>query len=292
MSSYKVFPYNPASRSAKLLSDWMEVKRLRKEGSKYKGEDYIINWGASSLPDDAHWTNNLILNHPSCVRIASNKLLTFERLNGIVNIPPFTQDIKEAKEWIRKRKVVFCRTELKGSGGSGIVIAEKTDDLVVAPLYTQYIPKREEYRVHINATGQVLIQKKVLPFNTEGGVKQFRIRNRESGFVFTRVFEWAPHINELVSQSRIALQVMDLDFGAVDCIYNGKRGEGYLLEINTAPGLSEEAGTVEFYANGFSSFRANHNESPSLSPTSADFLRLETEGSFFQTIGAGTVRAE
>jgi D-alanine-D-alanine ligase-like ATP-grasp enzyme len=42
-----------------------------------------------------------------------------------------------------------------------------------------------------------------------------------------------------------------LDFGAVDIIYNAKRNECYVLEVNTAPGL--EGTTVEKYATKFAS---------------------------------------
>jgi D-alanine-D-alanine ligase-like ATP-grasp enzyme len=40
-----------------------------------------------------------------------------------------------------------------------------------------------------------------------------------------------------------------LDFGAIDIIYNESRDQAYVLEVNTAPGLTGQ--TIQSYADAF-----------------------------------------
>lgn len=140
---------------------------------------------------------------------------------------------------------MFCRTRLQSHSGGGIVIAESIDDLVNAPLYTKYIKKKKEFRVHVFNQEVIDIQEKRKSHDVAN--VDFRIRNHASGFVFCRDNIVEP--SDLRTVSIAAVTTLGLDFGAVDVIYNEKQDKCYALEVNTAPGL--EGTTLQSYINKF-----------------------------------------
>jgi glutathione synthase/RimK-type ligase-like ATP-grasp enzyme len=69
------------------------------------------------------------------------------------------------------------------------------------------------------------------------------VRNTANGFVFQRNGIVPPAgIRDLAISAVASLQ---LDFGAVDIIYNGAQDKCFVLEVNTAPGL--EGSTIIKY---------------------------------------------
>jgi glutathione synthase/RimK-type ligase-like ATP-grasp enzyme len=199
-------------------------------------------------------TPGVVSNSFAAVATASNKLSTFRALENVdgVRIPVFSTDGDVAKGWLRDGIVVVCRTKLSGHSGDGIALVDPHDseDKTVpeAPLYVQYVKKQKEFRVHV-AFGEVIdVQEKRkrrdLP---EEFTTNFQVRNHQTGWVYCREEIIEPI--ELRSMALSAVLVLGLDFGAVDIIWNEKRNECYVLEVNTAPGL--EGTTVEKYAEAF-----------------------------------------
>jgi glutathione synthase/RimK-type ligase-like ATP-grasp enzyme len=244
--AYKVFPYKQGSRSAHALANALGGRVLRRRGSTYRQrpQDLIINWGAGSP-----FRNGRILNEPARIEAASNKLTCFRALqNAGVNIPPF---------WTRQQDIpddafpVVCRTLLTASEGRGIVIANNRRELVNAPLYTKYIKKQDEYRIHVGRDhlpyGNPVVISQQRKARRNGQEANFQVRNLANGFVFVRDGVNPPR--DVVEQAKAALVASGLQFGAVDVIYNRRQGRAYVLEINTAPGL--EGRTIEDYANAF-----------------------------------------
>lgn len=242
----KVFPYRAGSRSAKALAEAVGGRVLRREGSKYRYRegDFIINWGASDCP----FKGRHVANQPDAIDAASNKLKCFGLMKEEgVSIPPF---------WTRKEDIpndvfpVMCRTKLQAHSGEGIVVAERPDQLVNAPLYTKYMKKKHEYRVHaIRKPGGeksiiAFVQRKAKKHGVEDA--NFMVRNLANGFVYV-VCEDTPEC--VLSEACKALESTDLAFGAIDVIWNERENKAYVLEINTAPGLEER--TAEAYAGAF-----------------------------------------
>lgn len=218
--------------------------RLRHEGSRFtpRHDDVIINWGRSTrCYGPAACT---VLNNPSSVAIAQDKLQTFLKLRGVgVSIPDITIDRIVASDWLRDTHVV-ARTILRGSSARGLVLIRTAQDMVDAPLYTKYIKKSAEYRIHV-MRGQVIdyAQKKA----RQGEEVNYQVRSHDNGWVFAREGVTPPEC--VLAQSVAAVEALGLDFGAADVIYNQIRGAAYVLEVNTAPGL--EGTTVERYADAF-----------------------------------------
>jgi glutathione synthase/RimK-type ligase-like ATP-grasp enzyme len=179
------------------------------------------------------------------VGLASNKIRTFSTwANAGVSCPEWTTDPNVAHTWYDDGNTVFARTRLQGHSGDGIIILDGSNDFVMAPLYTKYIKKKKEFRVHVFNKKVIDIQEKRRSMGSDAG---FLIRNHANGFVFCRDDIVEP--SDLRDVAIQAVTSLGLDFGAADIIYNEHYNKCYALEVNTAPGL--EGTTLQSYINKF-----------------------------------------
>lgn len=243
-----IFSYKPGSRSARSLSQELGARRIKHTGSTLRGNGNktVINWGAANLPDEVMKCR--VINRPDLVAQAGNKLEAFRRMSDAgVSVVPFTDSIDIARQWLADNKAVIGRQLLRGSGGRGIVMYEDTNDIDSLPLYTQYVKKQSEWRVHI-MNGQVIdTQRKVRDTRVADDDVDWQIRNHDRGFIFQRN-DINPPV-QVIEESAKAMAALGLDFGAVDVIWNNHQQRAYILEVNTAPGL--EGTTLQNYANAF-----------------------------------------
>jgi hypothetical protein len=260
----KILPYKTGSSSAKALSEALGIKRLKLQNSKWKpkADTVIINWGSSEyrcleglpVPEGISVS---ILNSPLDVAVATDKKKFFVKMlekdngqaDGNLLTPLFWLD---AESIPADRYPVVCRTILNGHSGNGIVIADKPDDVVPAPLYVQYVKKKKEFRIHIgklpDGTYTIIAEQQKVKKSGQDPL-DWRIRSHANGFVFQR-----QGIDVPVSVRPAAIRALEatgLDFGAIDIIYTAE-GKAFVLEVNTAPGL--EGQTVQDYANFFKEF--------------------------------------
>lgn len=241
-----LYAYKQGSASGRDLAQALGIQRIKHERSNFRGNGAktVINWGSSSLPDQVLQCN--VLNAPNAVALCSNKLNFFRAMAevGNVNLPDWTTDINTARGWFDEEnsRGVFCRTKLTGNSGEGIVDADTAGALVAAPLYTRYIPKQQEYRVHVFQGAVFIIQRKALKEDFKRDLQarnqepNFRVRNLNNGFIFARN-EGAAVPECVTTQAVNAFNASGLHFGSVDIVYNQNRNEAYVLEINTASGL-------------------------------------------------------
>ena len=138
---------------------------------------------------------------------------------------------------------------MTGHSGDGILIVDRAEDVPTDyPMYVEYVPKKDEYRVHVFyhtcEDVQFLIQKK-LRVRAEPN-PNWEVRNLKGGFVYSSVpREDIPRI-ELEDTACEVLGALTLDFGAVDIVHNVHHNRLAVLEVNTAPGLRCER-TFNFY---------------------------------------------
>jgi glutathione synthase/RimK-type ligase-like ATP-grasp enzyme len=212
---------------------------LKHVGSKYRPRagDVIINWGSGNFANFAPATT---LNPK--VGVAANKLETFRALTKAqVRVPNW---------WTGKDEIalgdfpIVCRQKLTGHSGEGIVIATKPDELVAAPLYTKYVKKKDEYRVHVLRDNAFFIQRKARKLDVEN--PNWQVRNLAGGFAFVEVAAREVPA-DVLNQARAALVAVGLDFGGVDVMWNEGEAKAYVLEVNTACGLEER--TANHYRN-------------------------------------------
>jgi len=238
----KIYSHNNGE-SSKLLAEALDCWMIKHNGSRYRPKrgDIVINWGSSSLPN---FSPARVLNNPQAVARSVNKLSFFQHLNNVegVRLPLWTTEKIVAKSLAEQGKTIVCRTKLRSSEGDGIVIAKTVDEVVDAPLYTVYIPKKHEYRIHV-FNGQAIDQtKKVLKNDRPRDNVNWFVRNTANGFVFQRNNLIVPEA--VTSMAIRTVSVCELDFGAVDII-RPKDGIPTVLEVNTAPGI--EGTTVTKY---------------------------------------------
>lgn len=218
-----------------------DTKELLIQGGRYKyhPSHLLINWGVPKVHKGLP-----ALNKNS--NRAANKISTLSALSSI-NPLFFTTDTREAKLWARLPNKVYCRTNIYGSGGDGIVIADTPDEVVDAPLYTLEIEGiLEEYRIHV-FNGEVIDYAQKRRMNSqrreEEGIQiNPLIRNHTNGYVFARENVQVP--DEVASLATNSISALYLDFGAVDIVWNQELA--YILEVNTAPGITNT--TVVRYA--------------------------------------------
>lgn len=243
MRNVKIYSYNLGSGGAAGLSRELGIVRVRDTGPKLGRINLLINWGSSTAPDRVGHAHR-VLNPFNNVKTASNKLLSFEKFseNEEIHIPQWTTDPEVARTF----GTVVCRTVLRGHSGNGIVLWEGDGDLPRAPLYTQYVKKKHEFRVHV-MNGEVIDVQQKRKRRDFDGEPNTKVRNHQNGWVYCRENLDIP--DDLSRQAILATGALGLDFGAVDLIYNERQNRSYVLEVNTAPGL--EGTTLENYVNGF-----------------------------------------
>ena len=236
------------------------VRRLRSRGvralrrganatSRLRSSSFLVNWGCSNIPvGDIGLEPNL--NHQNSVACAVNKRYTFHLLKEKgVSHPAYAVDGGfEEGETNNTDSIWLARHTLTGSGGEGITVVRSGDVLPEAPLYVQYIPKLLEFRVHVfrqlNAY-DTLVRQKLRQSTAEQTRDQRLIRNHDNGWVFGNVRD-EDGADKAKAVAVKAVEALGLDFGAVDVIIGRDDGVAYVLEINTAPGLTSDA-ALDFY---------------------------------------------
>lgn len=251
----RILPYKMGSASARELSQRLGVRRMRPDNSaiRFRNRSLVINWGCPRYPQHYNAQPHVrFINDPNMVANAANKLLFFNRLhqhNDVdppravpVSYPEYTTDRQVAETWLADGFVV-ARRYLRGSAARGLVLVRTPEEMVNAPLYTRYIKKAEEYRIHVMNGNVFHMQQKRRRLETPDEQVDWQVRNHHNGWVFT-IQDVNPPVY-VVQQAQLVMQVVGLDFGAVDIVWNQREGKAYVLEINTAPGL--EGTTLDRY---------------------------------------------
>jgi glutathione synthase/RimK-type ligase-like ATP-grasp enzyme len=218
------------------------VRCLKVDGtSNFRtAEATIINWGRTSWPEGmVERPNWNVINAPNHVANATNKLSFFQTVDDDLTVP-WTTDIEVARRWPK----TVARTVLNGHSGAGIQIVERGVDIPAAPLYTKYVPKTSEWRIHVFNGMIIDTQRKIRDPNREPA--DWNVRSHANGFIYVRTYEWEDRHNVMWDYVRQVINDLSLHFGAVDVIWSDHHNRPFVLEVNTAPGL--EGQTVEHYA--------------------------------------------
>lgn len=212
----------------------------------------ILNFGKIFQPENYFMpdTEPLIINHPTAVANVSNKLRFFNQVRDFFGahhytdyVPLYFTNPLEVHSILSSttHPTIVARQSLNGHSGAGIVLLEGEDQhSFTAPLYTVYIPKLHEFRVHIMDGEVIDMQKKSIIANVDRSEINWKIRSFNNGFIFTR--DNLNNISERIlnNAKQKALDVwsaFNLHYGAVDVIYSSQTRQNYVLEINSAPGL-------------------------------------------------------
>lgn len=168
-----------------------------------------------------------------------NKIQQYEwfKQQGISALE-FTTNIAQAGAWLDDGKTVFGRKYLNSSCGKGIVIAEDGESgykLVGCPVFTLYKKKKREFRVHVfmDTVVSVVEKRKKTGWTDQRDTK---VRNLANGYIFCQQVENEPAgLREL---ALAAAKVSPSDFRGVDIGYNERNDELFIIEVNSAPGIT------------------------------------------------------
>lgn len=192
----------------------------------------LINWG-NTAPIRSENANLRVINRPEAIAVAVNKLSALDALRGGgVRVPDYSINKPEGSG-----DIYLARTVLNGSGGEGIVVIRPGDVIPEAPLYTKYVRKTAEVRIHVAFGRAIFLQVKLRERDTEQTADQKLIRNHDNGWVFAPRPIEGPSMEAAAAEAVKAVAALGLDFGAVDIIIGKRDGLPYVLEVNTAPGI-------------------------------------------------------
>ena len=168
-----------------------------------------------------------------------------------LNVPPNTS-VLPAKE-SRQNEIWIARTTTTGHSGQGIVVIRPEDDGVDAPLYTKYIKKKVELRMHVVNGVVIKTAQRKKRSGFEHTKNQLLIRSFDNGWVHV-VNDVEDFPTDALRQASLAVQALGLDFGAVDLVIEKDTNNVYILEVNSAPGLSAPT-VIEAYKEAFLGMR-------------------------------------
>lgn len=175
-----------------------------------------------------------VRDHFAVTQQVLNKVEQFERFTSTGTCCPAFATSRDAARQLAA-KVLFARTLVNSTNGRGIVEFERNSEQYPnAPLYTEYIPKKAEYRFHV-FNGEVIdVQEKRKKRGFEED-RNTRVRNIQNGYVYCRDNIVPPDGAAALAVAAVA--AVGYQYGAVDLIYNEKRAQCFVLEVNSRPGL-------------------------------------------------------
>jgi len=201
-------------------------KRARRRG------DVLIRYGLAYNPE-ADRRFKVVINRAEAIVNARNKLraLRIMASKGVVVPPYFTSKYQIAIEDLPVLARSYSHTR-----GSDIVYIDSMEKLwgTYADYYTQYIPAKHEYRVHVFNGEPIRLQKKIAKAEDASPI----IKNAEHGYILADNFKYTSLLKrerKVINAATRAVEALGLDFGAVDVLYYERTP--YVLEVNTAPAL-------------------------------------------------------
>ena len=202
-----------------------------------KPYDFIVNYG-STIDVDPSLAKIAIINDPSHVKQnAQNKGQALRTMyNEGVSVPrtyPVLQALARSDE-------LLPLLGRKGShvSGSGFYMCVTEEDMKEAidngcTHFADFLSIKQEYRVHMMGGFPFLIQEKA---NNGRGHKY--IRTNSNGWQFlTKDLHRSYLPNSVMHNAVMALDVLGMDFGAVD-IGIDSRDDAYIFEVNSGAGLT------------------------------------------------------
>lgn len=222
-------------RTAKRIAQYLGLPHGRDPPGER--QDYLLRWGTSQrvdyVPDLRTW------NLRRAIEQAADKYRALTELDAAgVPVPPHSRHPSDLDYPMLGRDDTH-------SQGRDIDLILQERDITGSDYYVEYIPTAREYRVHV-VNGQIVRTTQKVP---EGDVDPDReavpwMRNHDTGWIFVDPRDAFPgqHIGAM------AVDALDLDFGAVDMIVS-ESGDPYVLEVNTAPSLNDT--NLELYCEQF-----------------------------------------
>lgn len=183
----------------------------------------VLNWGGS----DALPTDLVALNRPEAVRIASDQVESVRRLGELAPRTVLRPD--DLNLLGSERVVAKQRHGARGSGKAVIDADAAWSERCRYDLFQQLVPRQREYRVSLLDGRVVSAYLKRPPEGTPADDLRPNWTHEQVDVLPRAV----------ISAAREGARRVGLDYSGVDIIED-PRGHVYCLEVNAAPGMSEQ----------------------------------------------------
>lgn len=268
MKNVFLFPYSLRSISVVNLAIALGCKIIIPEKSDFQADEskVIINYG-SLHPKLLEYSKSglRVINRTSVVERCMGKIGLLQTLKdrGVNTVPYFSNDSNSAFDEITQGNTLLG-FKLDWEKNKTIHTLHSKSVEKRLPLkydyYTQYVPKSEEYRVHVFAGNVIYAQVKRLRDKDNKGKAvdkesvNWRIRTTENGFksIPIRIRDLP---NDVIKQSELASRVIpNLTFGVLDVLYSKSKDQATVIGCNTHPYLfnkEEDPDLLNTYVDSF-----------------------------------------
>ena len=209
-----------------------------------KGHKLAVRFGNSTIFPNMEDTN---YNAPDDIMIAGNK----QTLSNYLNLPE-NKHIKQVELFkYPTHPIMFplvVRSELNRGGGIGIKIVETMEeyDKYKGNFWSYWYNFQFELGVHVLGGEIKKVFKKVRAVGLEE--EKYPIRNTQRGYSFKIKPHWNENYRGLQRFVDGLYKVFPIQFARLDIGYDKVTGGFRLIEINSAPDLSQNINTLEVYA--------------------------------------------
>lgn len=235
-----------ANPLAEKLSELLNEKILVKIDPNRNGT-CIVRYGNSAI--DLRMTveeGETNYNDPLIIRLCGNKLSLSRKL--MEKEFPHVVFIRRNPE--ENEFPIVARDELNRGGGIGIRVIENMqsfEDGDVVNYWTPWYNFKFELGVHILGGEIVRVFKKIREEGLEE--EKYPIKNTQRGYKFSLRENWKEHYRGLDKFVKKLYEIVPIQFARLDIGYDRDAGSYRLIEINSAPDLSQNVHTLELYAN-------------------------------------------
>lgn len=230
------------------------ARPLAKRLSELTGEEIIV----STIPKEEHvlvirygnsaevYNSVAAINEAGHIKLAGNKL----RLSQLLREEgfPHVEFHNMFGEEFPDRFPVVVRKELNRGGGIGIVVCENMEQFTpyITKSWTYWYNFQFELGVHILDGKVVRVFKKVRETGLEE--EKYPIRNTQRGYSFKLRENWQEKYRGLQKFVDKLYEIIPIQFARLDVGYDKETGGYRLIEINSAPDLSQNVNTLNMYA--------------------------------------------
>ncbi len=188
------------------------------------------------------------LNEPEHIKFAGNKL----RLSELLQKEEFPHveiiDSDDSRNPQDDKYPIVVRKELNRGGGIGLVICQNIEEYCqnLEYAWSYWYNFQFELGVHILGGEIVRVFKKVRTDGLEE--EKYPIRNTQRGYNFKLRENWQERYRGLDKFVKQLYEIFPIQFARLDVGYDKSTGGYRLIEINSAPDLSQNRNTLELYA--------------------------------------------
>lgn len=227
---------------AKTQGGWMQLNP--KENEEYvplksvkevlNGHPRIINWGNHVFADDGLFS----VNKPSAVSRAGNKAYSRYILqDNHIKVPTTYFSVN----FLESAKFPLVVRPATHYGGRDFFVFSSLDEIlphlegkIVGTWYaSEVFDKTHEYRVHCAHGKVLLINEKPI---VEGEIRANQAVTHEEW----RALRWSEFNPKICVESLKTVEILQLDYGAVDIMYNSYNNSVAICEVNTSPSITAD----------------------------------------------------